>query len=72
MNDFAGESMRLNDNIESIKEAVDAVSIAVEESTRGVVSVTEMALPQRQILFPLPPLLPPQCLRSVQAGWSDR
>lgn len=43
MNDFAGESMRLNDNIESIKEAVDAVSIAVEESTRGVVSVTEMA-----------------------------
>lgn len=42
MKDFADESMRLNDNIDSIKEAVDAVSIAVEESTKGVVSVTEM------------------------------
>ena len=42
MKDFADESMRLNDNIDSIKEALDAVSIAVEESTKGVVSVTEM------------------------------
>ena len=43
MNDFADESMSLNQNIESIKEALDAVSIAVEESAKGVVSVTEMA-----------------------------
>lgn len=43
MRDFADESMRLNKNIDSIKEAVDAVSIAVEESAKGVVDVTEMA-----------------------------
>ena len=42
MKDFADESMLLNDNIDCIKEALDAVSIAVEESTKGVVSVTEM------------------------------
>ena len=43
MNDFADESMRLNDNIDSIKESVDAVNIAVEESAKGVVDVTTMA-----------------------------
>ena len=43
MNDFADESMQLNHNIDSIKEAVDAVNIAVEESAKGVVEVTEMA-----------------------------
>lgn len=43
MNDFADESMNLSSNIDSIKEAVDAVNIAVEESAKGVVGVTEMA-----------------------------
>ncbi|MDE7231822.1 MAG: HAMP domain-containing protein [Lachnospiraceae bacterium] len=43
MNDFADESMQLNDNIDSIKESVDAVNIAVEESAKGVVDVTAMA-----------------------------
>ena len=43
MNDFADESMHLNSNIDSIKEAVDTVNIAVEESAKGIVGVTEMA-----------------------------
>lgn len=43
MNGFADESMNLNSNIDSIKEAVDAVNIAVEESAKGIVGVTEMA-----------------------------
>ena len=43
MRDFAEESMHLNNNIDSIKEAVDAVNIAVEESAKGIVGVTEMA-----------------------------
>lgn len=43
MNDFADESMHLNNNIDSIKESVDAVNIAVEESAKGVVDVTAMA-----------------------------
>lgn len=43
MKDFADESMHLNNNIDSIKEAVDAVNIAVEESAKGIVGVTEMA-----------------------------
>lgn len=43
MQDFAKESRNLNENIDKIKEAVDAVNIAVEESAQGVVGVTEMA-----------------------------
>lgn len=43
MNGFADESIRLNNDIDSIKEAVDAVNIAVSESTNGIVGVTEMA-----------------------------
>lgn len=43
MKDFADESRNLNENIDSIKEAVDAVNIAVDESAKGVVGVTEMA-----------------------------
>lgn len=43
MNDFADESMHLNNNIDSIKEAMDSVNIAVEESAKGIVGVTEMA-----------------------------
>ncbi len=42
MNHFADESISLNQNVDSIKEALDAVSLAVEESAKGVVSVTEM------------------------------
>ena len=33
----------MNSNIDSIKEAVDTVNIAVEESAKGIVGVTEMA-----------------------------
>lgn len=43
MNEFADESMHLNNSIDSIKGAVDAVNIAVEESAKGIVDVTEMA-----------------------------
>ncbi len=43
MNGFADESMRLNNNIDNIKEAVDAVNIAAAESAKGIVDVTEMA-----------------------------
>ncbi len=43
MNDFADVSMRLSNDIDSIKEAVGAVSTAAAESTKGIVDVTEMA-----------------------------
>lgn len=43
MKEFAVESKSLNENIDSIKDAVEAVNIAVEESAKGVVGVTEMA-----------------------------
>lgn len=43
MNNFADVSMRLNNSIDNIKEAVGAVNIAVAESAKGIVGVTEMA-----------------------------
>lgn len=43
MNHFADVSMRLNNSIDSIKDAVDAVNTAAAESTKGIVDVTEMA-----------------------------
>lgn len=43
MRDFAEESMHLNNNIDSIKEAVDAVNIAMGESTKGIVGITAMS-----------------------------
>lgn len=43
MKDFADESRNLNENIDSIREAVDAVNAAVQESSKGIVGVTEMA-----------------------------
>lgn len=43
MQDFAEESRNLNENIDKIKEAVDSVNIAAEESAQGIVGVTEMA-----------------------------
>lgn len=43
MRQFAEESQELRGNIDNIKEAVESVNIAVEESARGVVNVTEVA-----------------------------
>lgn len=43
MGEFARGSQELQGNTTSIKEAVEAVNIAVEESTKGIVSVTEVA-----------------------------
>lgn len=43
MRDFAGDSEELRENLDSIKEAVEAVNIAVEESAKGVVNVTEVS-----------------------------
>lgn len=41
---FANESEQIRDSIDQIKEAVSAVSIAVEESAQGVTNVTEMSV----------------------------
>lgn len=43
MREFAGDSEELRENLDSIKEAVEAVNIAVEESAKGVVNVTEVS-----------------------------
>ena len=44
MQDFASESGLLKENVDSIKESVAAVDIAVEESAKGVTNVSEMAV----------------------------
>lgn len=44
MQEFASESEELKYNIDNIKEAIEAVNIAVEESTKGVANVTEMSV----------------------------
>ena len=44
MQDFAAETMQVKGSIDQIKEAVSAVSIAVEESEKGVTGVTETAV----------------------------
>lgn len=44
MESFANESDKIKDNIEVIKEAIDSVSIAVEENARGIVNVTDMSV----------------------------
>lgn len=41
---FASESDKIKENIETIKEAMDAVNIAVEENAKGIVSVTDMSI----------------------------
>lgn len=41
MSAFADQSDEVRESIEQIKEAISAVSIAVEESAKGIVSVTE-------------------------------
>lgn len=43
MQEFAADSEELRKNIDSIKEAVESVNIAVEESTKGVVNVTTVS-----------------------------
>lgn len=44
MQAFADESGQIKSSIDQIKEAISAVSIAVEESARGVTNVTEMSV----------------------------
>ncbi len=43
MREFAADSEELRENIDSIKEAVESVNIAVEESAKGVVNVTTVS-----------------------------
>lgn len=44
MQEFAAESEQLRENIDNIKDAIEAVNIAVEESTRGVGNVAETSV----------------------------
>lgn len=44
MSAFAGECEDVRQNVDNIKEAVDAINIAVEESARGVTNVTELSV----------------------------
>lgn len=44
MEAFARESAQVKNSIDQIKEAISAVSVAVEESARGVTNVTEMSV----------------------------
>ncbi len=44
MQEFAEGSQQLRENIDNIKEAIEAVNIAVEESTRGVTMVAETSV----------------------------
>lgn len=44
MQNFAGQSKQLENNINHIKESIDAVTIAVEETAKGITNVTEMAV----------------------------
>lgn len=44
MKDFATASKVLKDNISNIKDSVDAVSTAAEESTHGILHVAEMSV----------------------------
>lgn len=41
MQDFAEQSQQLRENIDNIKDSIEAVNIAVEESTRGITNVAE-------------------------------
>lgn len=44
MQDFASKSELLKANIDNIRENVEAVNTAVEESTKGITNVTEMSV----------------------------
>ena len=43
MEEFASESEQLEEAMDSIKDAIQAVDIAVEESSKGIVSTSEAA-----------------------------
>jgi methyl-accepting chemotaxis protein len=43
MQDFATTSEELRKNIDVIRESIEAVNIAVEESAKGVVNVSEVS-----------------------------
>lgn len=44
MKEFADESGQLRNNMDYIKGAMDSISVAMEESSTGIVNVTEMAI----------------------------
>lgn len=44
MKEFAQESDSIRESVDQIKESISAVSIAVEESAKGVTNVTEMSV----------------------------
>lgn len=44
MQEFAAGSQQLRENVDNIKEAIEAVNIAVEESTKGVTNVAETSV----------------------------
>ena len=44
MSDFAGESGKVMESIVQIKDAISSVNIAVEESSKGITSVTETSV----------------------------
>ena len=50
MNEFLQTANDLQQNMDSIKEAVGAVNIAVEESAKGVTNVSEMSVSLTEIV----------------------
>ena len=44
MEEFSDESEQIRNNMDYIKEAMEAINIAVDESVKGVTNVTEMAV----------------------------
>lgn len=44
MQEFAAGSQQLRENVDNIKDAIEAVNIAVEESTKGVTNVAETSV----------------------------
>ena len=44
MSAFACECEDVRKNVDNIKEAVDAINIAVEESAKGITNVTELSV----------------------------
>ena len=44
MREFASGSQQLRENVDNIKDAIEAVNIAVEESTKGIGNVAETAV----------------------------
>lgn len=44
MQDFAGKSQQLRENIDFVQQTVQAVSLAVGESTTGIMDTTQLAV----------------------------